>query len=65
METDKIYGMKLHEVITPSNDDLTIQVLRVPGGWIYLFSQVNREIHPNGTCSETYLSNSAFVPFRE
>ena len=37
MESPEIYNMKLHEEISLTN---WIDILRVPGGWIYQASQL-------------------------
>ena len=52
-----IYDLKLHEclMIHKSQDGSNIGVCRVPGGWIYEFS--NKE-----ECKVTFLNN-IFVPF--
>lgn len=64
MKEDKIYNMKLHEILTP-NSDLDIQIIRVPGGWIYRFSQLHQAEQPNGQRSENYSCDSVFVPYHE
>jgi len=59
---DKIYEMKLGEVLAPGGE-LDYQIVRVPGGWIYRFSQINQEVQSDGTWSENYFCDSVFVPF--
>lgn len=58
---DKIYEMNLHDVLD-SSGKLDYQILRVPGGWIYRFSQINQVTMPDGRWSENYLCDSVFVP---
>jgi len=58
---DKIHGMKLHE--KERNDENGFEIIRVPGGWIYMFSQIHQVIMPDGAWSENYLPTSVFVPF--
>ena len=60
---NKLYEMKLHEVIVPGSDELYCQIMRVPGGWIYRFSQINQVVQPDGKWSENYLCDSIFVKF--
>jgi len=55
---DKIYKMKLHDVIALNINQETIQVIRVPGGWIY---QIYNQIHNNDGDSERF--NFVFVPY--
>ena len=59
---DKLYEMEMNEVSNP-NSPLDYQVLRVPGGWIYRFSQLNQVVQADGTWSENYFCDSVFVPF--
>lgn len=59
---DAIYTIKLHEVLN-SSGTLDYQIVRVPGGWIYRFSQVNQVTMPDGKWSENYLCDSVFVPY--
>ena len=51
---DEIYKMKLHESFIDGN----IDILRVPGGWIY---QIYNQIHNNDGDSEGF--NFVFVPY--
>ena len=46
MNTDDIYAMNLHDCII-------VKVTRVPGGWVYLFLNVN----------DIPDTNAVFVPF--
>lgn len=52
---DEIYKMKLHERLTPSGPE-RLTIIRVPGGWIYRFHQLNNEVG-------NLMSDSVFVPF--
>ena len=53
-----ILNMKLHEVRVL--DDQSIEVMRVPAGWIYRFFQFN----PNYENGEwVRIADSVFVPF--
>lgn len=58
---NQLFEMKLHEVLTPATSQ-NLQIIRVPGGWIYRFSQINQVTMPDGTWSENYLCDSVFVP---
>ena len=49
-----IYNMKLHETITI---DTFLDILRVPGGWIYF------TYHENGSTGILDTTTSTFVPF--
>ncbi len=63
MDTKKLYHLKLHEQMR-AGDDQPIQIMRVPGGWIYtFFSYLN--IGETGYTVESQISNSVFVPFSE
>jgi len=55
---DEIYKMKLHDVIALNINQETIQVIRVPGGWIY---QIYNQIHHSDGDSEGF--NFVFVPY--
>lgn len=59
---NEIYKMKLHQVLD-SSGALNYQIIRVAGGWIYRFSELNQVIMPDGKWSENYLCDSVFVPF--
>lgn len=54
----KMYDMEINQSIY--EDDF--QITRVPGGWVYRFSQVNQEVQVDGTWSENYLPTAVFVP---
>lgn len=42
METVKnVFGMKLHETMTVKQQNSAIEIIRVPGGWIYKIPKVN------------------------
>ena len=56
----KIHEMSLHQVIRLGEN---LEVMRVPGGWIYRFFQLNRIIAPGGAWSENQVVDSVFVPF--
>lgn len=56
-----LFKMKLHDVLTPKGP-LDTQIMRVPGGWIYRFSQINQVVMPDGQWCENYLCDSVFVP---
>ena len=56
---DKLYEMKLYEEIMPTSDG-RLQVMRVPGGWIYRFWEFDYE--PGGKAN-SYGINSVFVPY--
>jgi hypothetical protein len=59
---DKIYEMNLGDILTPKGN-LDYLIIRVPGGWIYRFSQINQTVQVDGTWSENYFCDSVFVPF--
>lgn len=55
---DRLYKMELHELITPAGDP-SLQILRVPGGWIY-----HTWHDDSGRVGEhRYTTTSVFVPF--
>ena len=58
-ELDKIYTMKLHEVLELQDKDLATSVIRVPGGWIY------RSCISNCANIEQLSLTSTFVPFNK
>jgi len=51
--------MELNQTI-PIDD---FQITRVPGGWIYRFSQINQVLLNDGRWSEDYLPTAVFVPY--
>ena len=53
------YNMAVNETIRV--DDY--QITRVPGGWIYRFSEINQMLMPDGQWSENYLPTAVFVPY--
>ena len=55
----QIYEIELHETL----HELSMDITRVPGGWIYTQLQVNQVTMPDGTCSENYIPSSVFVRF--
>jgi hypothetical protein len=57
---NEIYKMKLHQTISVGDDH---QVLRVPGGWIYTFIQLNQVLGPDNQWTEEYAPSSVFVPY--
>jgi len=54
--------MGLHEKLT-IKDSQPVEILRVPGGWIYTYFQLNQVMMQNGGWSEEYIPSSIFVPF--
>jgi len=57
---EKIYNMKLHEVFRPECD-VYLEILRVPGGWIYNQHQpYSRQDQPGGA---DYQLTSTFIRF--
>jgi hypothetical protein len=63
MNNNPIYAMKLHESIHPEIPEVDVRIIRVPGGWVYRFSELNQIVQPNGIWSENYFCDSVFVPF--
>jgi len=51
---DAIYSMKLHEKLTPNIPGGYVDIVRVPGGWIY--STYHKE-------NDGFNVSSVFVPF--
>ena len=57
METT-IYDLKLHEsIIINKGENFSINCLRVPGGWIYEYS----DFQP--VENEWFISSTVFIPF--
>ena len=57
---NKVYEMELHDTTHPAGD---FKIIRVPGGWIYRFYEINQVTMADGTWSENYFCDSVFVPF--
>ena len=55
-----VLNMKLHEVRV--FDDQSVEVMRVPAGWIYRFFQFNQD-YINGMWVRNDTVDSVFVPF--
>jgi len=60
---DKIYRMKLHDIIEAGDKNISYQIFRVSGGWVYRFFQLHQETGGDGQWSENYIADSVFVPF--
>lgn len=59
---DKIYTMNMGDILASGGTHDYI-ILRVPGGWIYRFEQLNQVEGCSGAWSENYVCDSVFVPF--
>jgi hypothetical protein len=57
----ELMNMKLHEEISLDDRNYST-VLRVPGGWIYTFYQLEQHEGPRGSHSENYRLAAVFVP---
>jgi len=60
-----LLNMELHDVVTISNSSngKDIDILRVPGGWIYNFYEEASVQSIDGMWQDEYRQTSVFVPF--
>lgn len=57
----RLHDLKLHEITYA--DKGTFSIIRVPGGWIYRFFELQHGFGPDGQLIQNYSSDSIFVPF--
>ena len=55
--------MKIHE--QTNIDNTAWMVMRVPGGWIYTYTDYNQKLDPNDRHVEDMRSNPVFVPYSD
>jgi len=63
VDTNKLYQMKLHEKVVLQGG--LMEIMRVPGGWIYTRLELNQTPGLDGQWSENYLPSSVFIPFKD
>lgn len=63
--SEVIWQLKIHEYIQGYGDDITAQILRVPGGWIYRFFDLEQHVGFDGKWDENYRPSVVFVPLAQ
>jgi len=64
--SDEIYSMKLHDILNTNKNGVLLQIIRVPGGWLYtqfLLQMIPNHAHLNNSFTENYSATTVFVPF--